>query len=202
MRIAVTMHDRSNQTTAIQPNHRHILYSVFCMQDHIILDDCWHPSRDNTTGELVPFPRFFPDGMVPVIDYLHNLGIKFGLYTSVGDVTCHGGWSPGSLGHFEQDANTFAKWGVDYVKGKSLSPSLCLPRACSLPCLLSPVLPLSRALSHTCNAQRFLPTLLFSTCAFAFVRLCAYSWTVIPATPFHQIPYACVHTSLVYEALN
>lgn len=75
----------------------------------------------------MPFARFFPDGMVPVIDYLHNLGIKFGLYTSVGDVTCHGGWSPGSLGHFKQDANTFAKWGVDYVKvdycGKGDDPS-------------------------------------------------------------------------------
>jgi alpha-galactosidase len=84
--------------------------------DHIVLDDCWHPSRDNATGELVPFPEFFPNGMVPVIEYLHGLGIKFGLYTSVGDKTCHGGWSPGSLGHFEQDAQTFASWGVDYVK--------------------------------------------------------------------------------------
>lgn len=76
----------------------------------------WHPSRDNTTGELVPFPRFFPNGMKVVLDYVHNLGLKMGLYTSVGDKTCHGGWSPGSLGHFEQDANTFASWGVDYVK--------------------------------------------------------------------------------------
>ena len=82
----------------------------------IILDDCWHPSRDNKTGELVPFPRFFPDGMPPVIDYVHKKGLKFGLYTSVGDKTCHGGWSPGSYGHYEQDANTFAKWEVDYVK--------------------------------------------------------------------------------------
>eukprot|EP01047_Picozoa_sp_COSAG01_P002776 COSAG01_NODE_76_length_28332_cov_298.876992_6_plen_98_part_00 len=37
-------------------------------------------------------------------------------YTSVGDKTCHGGWSPGSLGHWQQDADTFASWGVDYVK--------------------------------------------------------------------------------------
>ena len=42
--------------------------------------------------------------------------MKFGLYTSVGDKTCHGGWSPGSYGHYEQDANLFASWGVDYVK--------------------------------------------------------------------------------------
>jgi alpha-galactosidase len=81
----------------------------------IVLDDCWHPSRDKN-GSLVPFPRFFPDGMKLTIDYVHSLGLTFGLYTSVGDETCHGGWSPGSLGHFQQDADTFASWGVDYVK--------------------------------------------------------------------------------------
>ena len=51
--------------------------------------------------------------MKPVIDYVHGQGLKFGLYTSVGDETCHGGWSPGSYGHYEQDADTFASWGVD-----------------------------------------------------------------------------------------
>lgn len=91
----------------------------------IILDDCWHPRRDSN-GTLVPHAAFFPDGMMPVIDYVHSLGLKFGLYTSVGTTTCHGGWSPGSLGHFEEDANLFAGWGVDYVKidycGKDDSP--------------------------------------------------------------------------------
>lgn len=81
----------------------------------VVLDDCWHPSRDDN-GTLVPFPRFFPNGMKPVIDYVHSKGLQFGLYTSVGDKTCHGGWSPGSYGHYEQDANTFASWEVDYVK--------------------------------------------------------------------------------------
>jgi hypothetical protein len=38
------------------------------------------------------------------------------LYTSVGDVTCHGGWSPGSYDHWQTDADTFAGWEVDYVK--------------------------------------------------------------------------------------
>jgi len=64
-------------------------------------------ATDHDSCNQVPFPEFFPNGMVPVIEYLHGLGIKFGLYTSVGDKTCHGGWSPGSLGHFEQDAQTF-----------------------------------------------------------------------------------------------
>ncbi len=81
----------------------------------IVLDDCWHPHRA-ANGSLVPFPRFFPDGMKPVIDYVHSLGLTFGLYTSVGDKTCHGGWSPGSYNHWQTDANTFASWGVDYVK--------------------------------------------------------------------------------------
>merc|ERR1719469_270309 len=91
----------------------------------VTLDDCWHPSRDEN-DTLVPFPRFFPDGMKPVIDYVHSLGLQFGLYTSVGDRTCHAGWSPGSYGHFEKDAQTFADWEVDYVKidycGKHDSP--------------------------------------------------------------------------------
>ena len=41
--------------------------------NHIILDDCWHPSRDEN-GTLVPFARFFPNGMKPVIDYVHSKG--------------------------------------------------------------------------------------------------------------------------------
>jgi len=82
----------------------------------IVLDDCWHPTRDNATGELVAHKQWFPDGMKPTIDYVHSLKLKFGLYTSVGTETCHGGWSPGSFGHYTQDANTFAKWGADYVK--------------------------------------------------------------------------------------
>jgi alpha-galactosidase len=81
----------------------------------IVLDDCWHPSRD-TNGTLVPYKEFFPNGMKPVIDFVHSLNLSFGLYTSVGDKTCHGGWSPGSYGYYQQDADTFAAWGVDYVK--------------------------------------------------------------------------------------
>lgn len=41
--------------------------------DWIVLDDCWHPSRA-ANGSLVPFPRFFPHGMAPVIDYAHARG--------------------------------------------------------------------------------------------------------------------------------
>jgi hypothetical protein len=53
----------------------------------IVLDDCWHPSRD-ANGTLVPFPDFFPDGMKPVIDYVHGLGLKFGLCVAANRCCC------------------------------------------------------------------------------------------------------------------
>jgi alpha-galactosidase len=64
----------------------------------------------------VPYKDYFPNGIKPVVDYVHSLGLKFGLYTSIGTLTCHKGWSPGSFGHYEQDTALFASWGVDYVK--------------------------------------------------------------------------------------
>lgn len=75
--------------------------------------DCWHPTR-GADGVLVPLKSSFPNGMKPVIDYVHSKGLKFGLYTSVGTLTCRN--NPGSYGFYKQDANLFASWGVDYVK--------------------------------------------------------------------------------------
>lgn len=43
----------------------------------VVLDDCWHPTRDSN-GTLVPDTTFFPNGLVPVIDFVHSLGLKFG----------------------------------------------------------------------------------------------------------------------------
>jgi len=80
----------------------------------IILDDCWHPQTRSSSGELVPNPKFFPNGMKVVADYAHSLGLKFGIYTSAGTITCRG--DLGSYGHFEQDAKTFASWNLDYIK--------------------------------------------------------------------------------------
>jgi len=79
----------------------------------VVLDDCWHPSRDPTNGTLVPYAEYFPHGIKPVVDFVHSLGLKFGLYTSVGTLTCHKGWSPGSFGHYQQDVDLFASWGVE-----------------------------------------------------------------------------------------
>jgi len=73
------------------------------------LDDCWHPTREN--GVLVPKLSSFPNGMKVVADYVHSKGIKFGLYTSVGTLTCRD--DPGSYGYLQEDAQLFASWGID-----------------------------------------------------------------------------------------
>ena len=85
--------------------------------EYINIDDCWCTSRNATTGELVPDPKAFPDGMKAVADYVHKAGYKFGMYTDRGPRTCAG--RPASGGHETTDAKTFAGWGVDYLKEDS-----------------------------------------------------------------------------------
>ncbi len=80
---------------------------------YVNVDDCWQGPRGDD-GTITSDPQRFPDGIPSVIDYVHSLGLKFGLYTDAGSETCKG--MPGSLGHEQQDANTDAQWGVDFVK--------------------------------------------------------------------------------------
>jgi alpha-galactosidase len=80
---------------------------------YVVIDDCWQVDRDDEGG-IVPDPERFPSGMKSLADYIHERGLKFGLYTDVGPKTCQG--RPGSLGYERQDARTYAEWGVDYVK--------------------------------------------------------------------------------------
>lgn len=91
--------------------------------EYINLDDCWIATNRTAAGEIQADPARFPDGLVPVIAHIHALGLKFGLYTSAGTVTCNphghpaGTWPRhGSLGHYKEDTAAFAAWGVDYVK--------------------------------------------------------------------------------------
>jgi alpha-galactosidase len=80
---------------------------------YVVIDDCWQVSRD-ADGNIVPDPKTFPDGIKPVADYVHSLGLKFGIYSDAGSKTCAG--RPGGLGHEYQDAIKYAAWGVDYLK--------------------------------------------------------------------------------------
>lgn len=58
------------------------------------MDDCWAKTRDTATGEIVPDPKAFPDGMKALADYVHGKKLKFGIYTDRGTATCVG--RPGS----------------------------------------------------------------------------------------------------------
>ena len=80
---------------------------------YIIIDDCWQSGRD-AAGNILADPEKYPSGIKALADYVHSKGLKFGIYTDVGTKTCAG--RPGSMGHEYQDAEQYAKWGVDYVK--------------------------------------------------------------------------------------
>jgi alpha-galactosidase len=77
---------------------------------YVVIDDCWQVARD-AQGRLVADSARFPGGIKPLADYVHTKGLKFGIYTDAGRKTCQG--RPGTYGHEEQDARTFAEWGVD-----------------------------------------------------------------------------------------
>jgi len=78
------------------------------------LDDCWLDHKRSATGRLQSDPTRFPSGIKALADYVHSKGLLFGIYEDYGNFTC-GGY-PGILYHLDTDAQTFADWGVDYVK--------------------------------------------------------------------------------------
>ena len=83
--------------------------------EYVVIDDCWSlPERDPKTNEIVPDPAKFPHGMKFVADYVHAKGLKFGMYSCAGVLTC--ATLPASFGHEFLDARTFARWGVDFLK--------------------------------------------------------------------------------------
>jgi alpha-galactosidase len=82
--------------------------------EYLQIDDCWHAAARDKDDRLTHDVKKFPHGMKAVGDYVHARGLKFGMYTSIGPYTCQG--LPGSLDHEFLDAQTFASWGVDYLK--------------------------------------------------------------------------------------
>ncbi len=85
-----------------------------CGYNYLVIDDCWSCMERDEEGRLQADKNIFPHGMKYVADYVHSKGLKFGMYSCVGTKTCAG--YPGSYHHEFIDADTFAKWGVDYLK--------------------------------------------------------------------------------------
>jgi len=81
---------------------------------YVNLDDGWSTKERDSSGNLVPDPVRFPNGMKALADYLHQRGFKFGIYNCAGTETCAG--YPGGRDHEQQDVKTYASWGVDYLK--------------------------------------------------------------------------------------
>ena len=90
---------------------------------YINIDDFWENNRDSKdqslrgklrdeAGNIVPNSRFVD--MKGLVDYVHDIGLKIGLYSSPGPWTC--GSCVGSYGYEKLDAESYAKWGFDYLK--------------------------------------------------------------------------------------
>jgi alpha-galactosidase len=80
---------------------------------YILIDDGWPGGRD-VRNNIIADPKKFPSGMKALADYLHSKGLKLGLYSDAAQLTC-GGYTA-SYGFEQQDAKTFASWGIDYLK--------------------------------------------------------------------------------------
>jgi alpha-galactosidase len=81
---------------------------------YIVIDDIWQGGRDSASGLLYPDKERFPSGMKELAKYVHDKGLKFGIYSDAGTLTCGG--MPGSYGYEAKDAELFAEWGIDYLK--------------------------------------------------------------------------------------
>ena len=81
--------------------------------EYVTVDDCWQAGRGLDLKIRIDHKRF-PSGMKALGDYIHSKGLKFGIYSSAGVQTCMG--RAGSLFYEQEDANTYAEWGVDLLK--------------------------------------------------------------------------------------
>lgn len=81
--------------------------------NYIFIDDGWQGGRD-IYNQIIPDPKKFPSGMKALADYMHSKGLKLGIYSDAALLTCAG--YTASLHFEEQDAKTFADWGIDYLK--------------------------------------------------------------------------------------
>jgi alpha-galactosidase len=81
---------------------------------YVVIDDFWEADERDAQGRLVADPEKFPSGIAALAEYVHSKGLKFGIYSCAGSFTCGG--KPASYGYEEIDAQTFADWGVDFLK--------------------------------------------------------------------------------------
>jgi alpha-galactosidase len=81
---------------------------------YVVIDDGWSLGSRDGNGDLAADPLRFPGGIKALADQVHALGLKLGIYSDAAEKTC-GGFL-GSLGHEDQDAAQWARWGLDFLK--------------------------------------------------------------------------------------
>lgn len=82
--------------------------------NYVVIDDGYLERKRDSQGKIIPDVSKFPRGFKPLADYIHSLGLKFGMYNSAGTGTCMG--LAGSWGYEKSDAEQFAGWEIDYFK--------------------------------------------------------------------------------------
>lgn len=85
-----------------------------CGWNYVALDDWWHAQSRASNGLPQPDAKRFPNGIAAVSKYVHDHGMKFGIYSDAAETTCAGAF--GSYGHEQIDADQYARWGVDLLK--------------------------------------------------------------------------------------
>jgi len=112
---------------------------------YINIDDGWEAEKRDAQG-LILANNKFPD-MKGLTDYVHSLGLKMGIYSSPGSTTC-GGYL-GSWQHEDQDAATYARWGIDYLKYDWCSYSSIAPAQPDLEDYKKPYVVMRQSLDRT-----------------------------------------------------
>jgi len=89
--------------------------------EYVNLDGCWMDGRDSATGQFKVNASKFPSGIAALADYVHGKGLKLGIYSTPNTKSCaglYGGYTGGvgSKDHETTDAQTWADWGIDYLK--------------------------------------------------------------------------------------
>ena len=129
---------------------------------YVNIDDGWQGGR-TAAGEIMPLKKF--GNMKKLIAHVHQLGLRFGIYSSPGPKTCAG--HTGSWGHVLQDAQTYARWGVDFLKYDWCSYGHEVPKHPDLEQYIKPYAAMRRALD---SVER---DIVFSLCQYGM----AHVWT-------------------------
>ena len=82
--------------------------------EYVNIDDCWQSSMRDENGKMQGDLTTFPHGIKWLVEQVNDLGLRLGIYSSNGTLTCED--LPASLYNERIDAETFAEWGIEYFK--------------------------------------------------------------------------------------